>query len=110
MTEKILGKIDFAEFGTIGEYPFMIGLQLGFSMGGGRYGVCDGGRFTVNISKECKWEKQSRELAIVESLERVNDVLNAARVNYVSELVGRPVEVTLENSIFKDFRILTEVL
>jgi hypothetical protein len=68
MTEKILGKIDFAEFGTIGEYPFMIGLQLGFSMGGGRYGVCDGGRFTVNISKECKWEKQSRELLLWKAL------------------------------------------
>lgn len=41
----------------------------------------------IDFSKECKWEKQSRELAIVESLERVNDILNAARVNHVSEVV-----------------------
>lgn len=31
-------------------------------------------------------------------------------VNYVSELLGKPVEVTLEDGVFKDFRILTEVL
>ena len=30
MTEKLLGKIDFAEFGTVHDYPFLIGLQLGF--------------------------------------------------------------------------------
>lgn len=108
--EKMLGKIDFAEFGTLKDYPFLIGLQLGFSMSGGGYGVCDGGKFTVNISKECKWEGQSREAAITASLERVNETLKAAKVNYVSELVGKPVEVTLVNDMFKDFRILTEVL
>ena len=30
MAEKILGKITFAEFGTIDDYPFCIGIQLGF--------------------------------------------------------------------------------
>ena len=33
MTTKELGKITFAEFGTIKDYPFLIGLQLGFRMG-----------------------------------------------------------------------------
>lgn len=32
MTEKILGKIRFAEFGTIRDYPFLIGLQVGFDL------------------------------------------------------------------------------
>ena len=64
----------------------------------------------MNISKECKWESQTREAAVTASLERVEEILKAAKVNYVSELVGKPVEVTLVNSAFKDFRILTEVL
>lgn len=110
MVEKILGKIDFAEFGIVKDYPFLIGLQLGFSMNGGKSGVCDGGKFTVNISKECKWENQSREIAITASLERLDKILKSAKVNYVSELLEKPVEVTLEDGIFKDFRILTEVL
>ena len=42
MTTKELGKITFAEFGTIRDYPFLIGLQLGFHMGGSA--VMDGGK------------------------------------------------------------------
>ena len=106
--EKMLGKIDFAEFGTIRDMPFLIGLQLGFSMGG--YGVMDGGRYTVNISPECKWEKSERVEAVTKIVEDVNKILKDAKVNYVSELVNKPVEVTLVNNTFESFRILTEVL
>lgn len=108
MTTKELGKITFAEFGTIRDYPFLIGLQLGFSMGGS--GVMDGGKYTVNISPECKWKELNREATITKSIEEVDRILKDAKVNYVSELVNKPVEVTMENNTFKDFRILTEVL
>ena len=50
MTTKELGKITFAEFGTVRDYPFLIGLQLGFRMDGSA--VMDGGKYTVNISPE----------------------------------------------------------
>lgn len=109
MVEKMLGKITFAEFGKIAEYPFLIGLQLGFEMSG--CGVFDGGKYTVNISKECKWKTpEDRMCAITASVEKINEILTAAKVNRISELEGKPVEVTLENNTFKDFRILTEVL
>lgn len=108
MTEKCLGKIDFAEFGTIRDYPFLIGLQLGFTMNG--CGIMDGGKHTVNISPNCKWGERSRADTIVESVEFVNRILKDAKVNYVSELLNKPVEITIENNRFKDFRILTEVL
>ena len=108
--EKVLGKIDFAEFGTIGDYPFMIGLQLGFSLGGGTSGVMDGGKYTVNISSDCNWKEVNREEGITKVVEKVNDILKDAKVNYVSQLKGKPVEVTLVNYTFRDFRILTEVL
>lgn len=108
MTTKELGKITFAEFGTIRDYPFLIGLQLGFRMDGS--GVMDGGKYTVNISPECKWKEMNREATIIKSIEEVNRILKDAKVNYVSELLNKPVEVTMECNTFKDFRILTEVL
>lgn len=109
MTEKQLGKIDFAEFGTIKDYPFLIGLLLGFRLGDKTW-IGDGGRYTVNITPNCKWETKERTEAVTQTVEFVNDILKAANVNYVSELIGKPVEVTIENNTFKDFRILTEVL
>ena len=109
MDGKILGKIDFAEYGTIRDYPFCIGLQLGFKLGDGT-GVMDGGIHTINISKECRWEESERMAAITVSVEKVYQILKDAKVNYVSQLINKPVEVTIEKNCFKDFRILTEVL
>lgn len=109
MIEKILGKIDFAEYGTVRDYPFLIGLQLGFKLGDGS-GVMDGGSNTINISKECRWEESEREAAVTVSVEKVYQILKDAKVNYVSQLVNKPVEVTIDKNCFKDFRILKEVL
>ncbi|MBD5128487.1 MAG: hypothetical protein HDT43_00960 [Ruminococcaceae bacterium] len=106
--EKVLGKIDFAEYGTVKDHPFLIGIQLGFSMSGS--GVMDGGKYTVNISSACKWNEHSREGTITSTVEKVAEILKAAKVNYVSELVGKPVEITIDKNSFVDFRILTEVL
>lgn len=108
MTTKELGKITFAEFGTIRDYPFLIGLQLGFRMGGSA--VMDGGKYTVNISKNANWRDLNREATITKSIEEVGRILEDAKINYISELLNKPVEVTMENNTFKDFRILTEVL
>lgn len=109
MTGKILGKIDFAEYGTIKDYPFLIGLQLGFKLGDNT-AIMDGGCNTVNITKECRWEESEREIAITASIEKVYQILKDAKINYVSQLIGKPVEVTIDKNCFKDFRILTEVL
>lgn len=109
MTGNILGKINFAEYGTIRDYPFLIGLQLGFKLGDGT-GVMDGGAHTINIDKECRWEESERMAAVTVSVEKVYQILKDAKVNYVSELINKPVEVTIEKNCFKDFRILTEVL
>lgn len=109
MTEKVLGKIDFAEYGTFEDRPFMMGLQLGFKMQFGRVGC--GGRYTVNMSKDCKWDSQrERENTITLYTDNIYELLNQANVNYVSQLKNIPVEITIENNTFKDFRILTEVL
>lgn len=109
MTGKILGKIDFAEYGTVRDYPFLIGLQLGFKLCDGT-GVMDGGSNTINISEKCRWEESEREAAVTVSVEKVYQILKDAKVDYVSQLVNKPVEVTIDKNCFKDFRILTEVL
>lgn len=109
MVTKELGKITFAEYGTVRDYPFLIGLQLGFRIGSG-FSVMDDGKYTVNISKNANWRDLNREATITKSIEEVDRILEDAKVNYVSELLNKPVEVTIEDDRFKDFRILTEVL
>ena len=108
MVEKLLGKISSAEYGTVRDYPFLIGLQLTFSMNG--CGVGDGGRYTVNMSKDCIWHDRNKYETVTKTVEDVYKLLGEAKVNYVSQLINKPVEVTIENNAFKDFRILTEVL
>ena len=109
MTKKILGKITFAEFGIIRDYPFLIGLNLGFDLAGG-CGVCDGGKYTVNVSESCNWSPEERQKAIAAIVDKIHGILKDAKALYVSDLINKPVEVTIEDNRFKDFRILTEVL
>lgn len=109
MTGKFLGKITFAEYGTVKEYPFLIGLQLSFVLDG--CSVSDGSKYTVNMGEECSWNFAAEKTnAVTASIEKVYKILNDAKVNYVSQLIGKPVEVTIEENLFRSFRILTEVL
>lgn len=111
MERKVLGKIASAKFGEVSDYPFLMGLLLDFSLDGGRGGVGDGEKFTINMSEDCKWTtKEERRIAIEEQMDAIYKLLNDAKVCTVDQLKNKPVEVTLENNTFKDFRILTEVL
>ena len=111
MDGKVLGKIKSAEFGFVRDYPFLIGLQLYFSLDGGSAGIGCGGKYTVNISKECEWtSEEERNKVFSIAIERVAELLNTAKVKNVSELVGKPVEVNITKNSFESFRILTEVL
>jgi hypothetical protein len=109
MEKKILGKISSAEFGKVRDYPFLIGLQLNFKFDGG--GVGDGGINTVNISKGCKWEYPAKRAeSLVAMIENINTILTDAKVENVSQLEGKPVEIIIKGNVFQSFRILTEVL
>lgn len=109
MTEKVLGKITSANFGQVKDYPFLFGLQLYFKLGDGSL-VGSGSTYTINISEECRWEKSEREAAIVHMIETTNKTLEDAKVNFIHDLINKPVEVEIDKNTFKDFRILTEVL
>lgn len=110
MTKSYLGKIVKAEYGLIRDHPFLMGLQLEFKFDGCAH-VGDGGCFTVNMSDECDWESDAYwNKVIAEKSDAVYKLLNDAKCCTVSQLVGKPVEVTLKDNCFEDFRILTEVL
>lgn len=107
MEEKLLGKITKAEFGLNRDRPFLYGLELDFEMNGSGVGTFK----TVNISDSCRWGSANGRMKALEvnALE-ISKILKDAKVNFISQLKGKPVEVTLEGNIFKSFRILTEVL
>lgn len=100
MEEKLLGKISSAEFGICKDYPFLFGLHIGLSVGGN----------VGTIDKLWNLATSNHEEAATRMVDTVNDILKSAKVNYVSELVGIPVEVVMKYNLFMDFRILTEVL
>ncbi|MBY0596144.1 hypothetical protein [Bacillus bingmayongensis] len=110
MDGKFLGKIVKAEFGTYRDRDFLMGLQLEFRFDGNS-GVSCGGRHLINISSNCKWDsEEEKNIAYQRVLKELAFVLKEAKVNTVSELVGKPIEITIEDQMYKTFRILTEVL
>lgn len=111
MEEKVLGKITEVEYGKYADRGFLFGLDLTFKLGNGGF-VGTGGKYTLNISEECKgWEsEEEKNKLFMEQLNHLNKILTDTKVNSVSELKDKPVEVTLRDRTFKDFRILTEVL
>lgn len=108
--EKVLGKITSAEYGICPDYPFFFGLRLTFSLDGGSRVVGSSTKYMFNISEHCKWETKNRSDAIAGTVDDLYKILCDAKVHHVSELVGKPVEVTLDGMLYKDFRILTEVI
>ena len=109
MTGKFLGKITSAEYGMVPDYPFLFGLQLYFKLGDGSAIGC-GSKYTINIGAAYNWTTEERQCGITKSVDEVHKILKDAKVNYVSQLVGKPVEVEIDGNTFKNFRILTEVL
>lgn len=109
MTGKLLGKISDVRFGFIPDYPFLFGLDLTFKLSDSSY-IGTGGQYTVNISETCKWLEEERNAALIDMINQVIKVMKDAEITNISDLKNKPVEVTINQNIFQDFRILTEVL
>lgn len=109
MSQKALGKIISAEYGKYKALDEFFGLQLEFSLG-------DGTKanstiiYTVNISPYRSWTPTERATAIAKQIDFINQILENAKCSYISELINKPVQVTIENNMFQSFRILKEVL
>lgn len=104
---KKIGYIRSAKYGQIKDMPIMFGLQLDFYFNDWTGAGTD--ELFFNISDEVK-NKEAADESIVNITRKINKILTDANVNTVDQLIGKPVEVTIEFANVKSFRILTEVI
>lgn len=112
MNEKVLGKITKVEFGFGGYQDAQMGLSLTFE--GKDWGVskfiCGGWNNSINPSEYSKWNEDDRSDNRIKMINEIDKVLTDAKVDHVSQLKNKPVEVEFEGNVIKEWRILTEVL
>jgi hypothetical protein len=107
--EKQLAKIQNITMGQGGYQGAQLGIEIIFS--GKGWGIATfWGHWGGKRDDNCKWTEESRLKHLGEVFIKVDDLLRKAKVNYLHELIGIPVEVTIDNGTFVDFRILEEVL
>lgn len=107
--ENVLMKIESVTLGSGGYQGAMFGVSFTFSTkstGIGTFWGAWGGK----RSDHAKWTEQDRLNQLGEMCLKIDKLLTEAKVSSLDKLKGIPVEVTIENNTFKDFRILTEVL
>lgn len=109
MIEKKLGKINRVKFGSGGYDDAMFGIT--FELGGQGWGVGDfWGTWTGDPSPYAKWTKEDQLRIRGETMGKIMDLMQKAKVNDLNKLQGVPVEITFESMTLKSWRILEEVL
>lgn len=103
-----LGKITKASFGAGGYDDAMTGVS--FTLGGESWGVSDFWGTWSTHNARCQWTVDEQLRIWGETVARLRDLLAAAKVKSVADLVGKPVEVTFNGNVLASWRILTEVL
>lgn len=109
--EKKIGKISSVRFGHVGYQDAQLGISFAFS--GNGWGVSDSKAFwdsEIIDSKDCKWNENDRNLGYANVMRYISTLLKDAKCSDVVELYGKPVEVTFDGNLLKDWRILTEAL
>jgi len=110
--EKKLGKIEAVKFGVGGYQDAMLGIHV--TLGNGSWGVGDSranwDAEQIKWSEHSKWTEEDRDVWYAEIMRYVSKLLQDAKVDSVDKLKGKPVEVTLDGNLLKEWRILTEVL
>jgi len=109
---KQLGKIQKVRFGYVGYQNAMMGIS--FTFGGDDWGVgtCITGGWgkSIEANDRSEWTEESRNKERAELVEKIDDLLDKAKVDDVYKLKGLPVEITFDGNTLKDWRLLTEVL
>ena len=112
-TETYLGKIEAVKFGHVGYQEAMLGLSLCFSCNNFniRKSYCAWDAEMVKNKQQTNWTERDRDDAYAGIMREISRILNDAKVDCISKLVGVPVEVTIsKNGTLSSWRVLTEVL
>ena len=108
---KELGKISSIKFGRGGYQGAMMGVDIAFSFSGS--GICEY-RGTWSQSIEVRdhtfWTEEDRDKNFAETMRYIDNILIKAKKKDINDLVGVPVEVTIESNTLKSWRVLEEVL
>lgn len=107
---KELGYITNATFGFGGYQDAMIGLTVTLSFGGSYGGQTFVGGWSIKRPDTAQWSEADRAHDYVKVVEKVNELLTAAKKTDVSQLKGVPVEVDVEHMAVKSWRVLKEVI
>lgn len=105
--EKWLGKITKAEFGSGGYDDVMFGFSVTIS---GTYGVSDFWGWWSSRPPSAQWSDEDWDKKMADVCRRVKKVLSDAKAAHISDLIGKPVEVSSKDNRLESWRILTEVV
>lgn len=109
VVRRKLGKIASVRFGWGGYNDAMLGLSLTFEMSGTAVQTFVGA-WGIKRSDRCQWSEEERLKELGEAVMKLGEMLEKSHKTDVHQLVGTPVEVTLERNMLKDWRLLEEVL
>ena len=109
---KELGKIKTVKFGLGGYQGAQFGIH--FDLGGDSWGISAGesewDHEIIKHNERTEWTEQDRTYKLGKICRYVSKLLKQAKVRDITELKGKPVEVTLDGNTLKSWRLLTEVL
>lgn len=111
-TKKELGKIESVQFGHCGYQEAMLGIS--FTLSGEEWGTCTDMSWwdpnMIKCKKRSAWDEEDRDSHFAKIMRYISDLLRDAKVHSINELQGIPIEVTFEDHMLKDWRILKEIL
>lgn len=109
--EKRIGKIKSISFGFGGYQDAEIGVSVTLGSDADGWGIGEfRGYWSGNRDERCKWSEQERLEHLGGVCLWVRNLLNFAKKQSLGQLVGVPVEVTIDGNTLKDWRILTEAI
>lgn len=110
--EKKLGKIENISFGYGGYQDCMLGLSVTLSNGGWAVQDFKGNwdAESIKVTEYTQWTETDRDRDYSNLVRFISKLLKEAKVNNIEQLKGKPVEVTFDGNLLKEWRILTEVI
>lgn len=112
-TEKFLGKIHKVKFGSGGYDDAMFGFSFDLQFDGNTHTTKFIGTWSAGPTEGAKWTIADQHKIFLESFLEVKNIMSEAKVDDFYQLVGKPIEVTVEGGVcgrVSEWRILTEVL